>query len=249
MSLAPSSTLDSAEVRRFARFASEWWDPHGKFRQLHRLGPARLTFIRDCLMRHFGRNAGDARALAGLAVLDVGCGGGLISEPLARMGATLTAIDPAEENIEAARRHAEAQGLPINYRTGSAEDLVAEGASYDALVCLEVLEHVPNARAFLTTCASLLHPGGAMILSTINRTLKAYALAIVGAEYILRWLPAGTHQWERFITPDELARDLASTGLVPLEFRGLVYNPFADQWSLSADTDVNYLAAAAKPPR
>src|SRR5919109_1580393 len=133
-------------------------------------------------------------------------------------------LDSAEENIEAARRHAEAQGLPINYRTGSAEDLVAESASYDALVCLEVLEHVPNPRAFLTTCASLLHPGGAMILSTINRTLKAYALAIVGAEYILRWLPAGTHQWERFITPDELARDLTRVGLAPLEFRGLVYN-------------------------
>jgi 2-polyprenyl-6-hydroxyphenyl methylase / 3-demethylubiquinone-9 3-methyltransferase len=249
MSRPSSSTLDSAEVRRFARLASEWWDPHGRFRQLHRLGPARLAFIRDCLIGHFRRSAGAAQPLAELAVVDVGCGGGLISEPLARMGARVTAIDPAEENIEAARRHAETQGLAIHYRTGSAEDLVTEGVLFDALVCLEVLEHVPDPRAFLNTCASLLRQGGVMILSTLNRTLKAYALAILGAEYILRWLPAGTHQWERFITPDELARDLTRVGLVPLEFRGLVYSPFTDRWSLSADTDVNYLAAAAKPQR
>lgn len=243
----PSSTLDSAEVRRFARLAGEWWDPRGKFRQLHQVGPARLTFMRDCLSRHFQGAA--AQPLAGLTVLDIGCGGGLISEPLVRMGGQVTAIDPAEENIEAARRHAASQNLAISYRTGRAEDLLAEGVSFDAVICLEVVEHIPDPQAFLHTCANLVRPGGLMILSTLNRTLKSYALAIIGAEYLLRWLPAGTHQWDRFITPDELARYAASAGLMALELRGLVYNPFAGQWSLSADTDVNYLAAAAKPPR
>jgi 2-polyprenyl-6-hydroxyphenyl methylase / 3-demethylubiquinone-9 3-methyltransferase len=242
-------TLDSAEVSRFARLAGEWWDPRGRFGPLHQLGPPRLTFIRDALTRHFKGGTGAAQPLSGLTVLDIGCGGGLISEPLARMGACVTAIDPAEENVEAARRHAEPQALSINYRAGRAEDLVAEGASFDAVVCLEVLEHVPDPQAFLNTCASLVRPSGLMILSTLNRTLKAYAFAIVGAEYILRWLPAGTHQWDRFVTPEELDRYLASAGLVALEFRGLVYHPFTDRWSLSADTDVNYLAAAAKPPR
>jgi 2-polyprenyl-6-hydroxyphenyl methylase/3-demethylubiquinone-9 3-methyltransferase len=249
MTPPPSSTLDSAEVHRFAQIAGEWWDPHGKFRQLHRMGPARLTFIRDCLLRHFKRGAGAGPPLTGLTVLDIGCGGGLISEPLARMGGRVTAIDPAEENIEAARRHAEPQGLAISYHAGRVEDLLSESPAFDAIVCLEVLEHVPDPQVFLNVCASLVRPGGVLILSTLNRTLKAYALAIVGAEYILRWLPAGTHQWERFVTPEELARYLASAGLGAVEFRGLVYSPFTDRWSLSTDTDVNYLAAAAKPPR
>jgi 2-polyprenyl-6-hydroxyphenyl methylase/3-demethylubiquinone-9 3-methyltransferase len=249
MAIEPSGTLDTTEVDRFAQLAGEWWDPYGKFRQLHRMGPARLTFIRDCLSRHFKRDAGTGSPLTGLAVLDIGCGGGLISEPLARMGGRVTAIDPAEANIEAARRHAEAQVLAIRYHAGRVEDLLAEGAIFDAIVCLEVLEHVPDPQGFLNTCGRLVRPGGALILSTLNRTLKAYALAIVGAEYILRWLPAGTHQWERFITPEELARFLTSAGLAALEFRGLVYNPFTDRWSLSTDTDVNYLAAAAKPLR
>jgi 2-polyprenyl-6-hydroxyphenyl methylase / 3-demethylubiquinone-9 3-methyltransferase len=242
-----SSTLDAAEVSRFARFAAEWWDPHGKFRQLHQLGPERLTFIRDCIVRQFKRDAGVPQPLDGLTVVDIGCGGGLVSEPLVRMGGRVTAIDPAEENIEAARRHAAPQGLAIAYRAARAEDLLAEGAFFDVVVCLEVLEHVPDVQAFLNTCARLVRPGGLLILSTLNRTFKAYALAIVGAEYILRWLPAGTHQWDRFVTPQELASAMANAGLVPLEFRGLVYNPFTDRWSLSADTDVNYLAAAAKP--
>jgi 2-polyprenyl-6-hydroxyphenyl methylase/3-demethylubiquinone-9 3-methyltransferase len=248
-STPPTSTLDAAEVSRFARFAGEWWDPYGKFRQLHQLGPARLTFIRDSVARQFKRDAGDPQPLAGLTVVDIGCGGGLVSEPLIRMGGRVTGIDPAEENIEAARRHAEPQGLDITYRAARAEDLLAEGASFDVVVCLEVLEHVPDAQAFLNTCARMVRPGGLLTLSTLNRTLKAYALAIVGAEYVLRWLPAGTHQWDRFVTPEELRRYMANAGLAPLEFRGLVYNPFTDRWSLSADTDVNYLGAAAKPAR
>jgi 2-polyprenyl-6-hydroxyphenyl methylase / 3-demethylubiquinone-9 3-methyltransferase len=246
-STPPSSTLDAAEVSRFARFSGEWWDPYGSFRQLHQLGPARLTFIRDCVTRHFKRDAGVPQPLAGLTVVDVGCGGGLISEPLARMGGRVTAIDPAKENIEAARGHAEPQGLDITYRAARTEDLLDEGASFDVVVCLEVVEHVPDAQAFLNTCGRVMGPGGLIILSTLNRTLKAYALAIVGAEYVLRWLPAGTHQWDRFVTPEELSRYMANAGLSPIEFRGLVYNPFTDRWSLSADTDVNYLAAAAKP--
>jgi 2-polyprenyl-6-hydroxyphenyl methylase/3-demethylubiquinone-9 3-methyltransferase len=242
-----AATLDPAEVDRFARLASEWWDANGKFRTLHLIGPARLAFLRDEALRHFGRTGGGRRPLDGLAVLDIGCGGGLVCEPLARLGARVTGIDPAADNIEAARRHAAGQGLAVNYGAGRVEDLAAEERTFDVVVCLEVVEHVPDVGAFLKTCAALVRPGGLMLLSTINRTLKAYLLAIVGAEYVLRWLPVGTHQWERFVTPDELRRDLGAAGLDAPVFRGLVYSPLADSWSLSADTDVNYLAAAAKP--
>lgn len=226
--------------------AGEWWDPNGKFRPLHQLGPARLTFIRDEVLRHFQRPGG-MRALSGLSLLDIGCGGGLICEPLARLGAQVTGLDPGHENVEAARRHAAGQGLPIDYRVGTVEEIVREGIAFDVVSCLEVVEHVPDVPAFLTTCAQLVKPGGLMLLSTINRTLKAYALAIIGAEYVLRWLPAGTHQWDRFVTPNEMAAHLATAGLSPPRFKGMVYNPLSDAWSLSDDTDVNYLAAAAKP--
>jgi 2-polyprenyl-6-hydroxyphenyl methylase/3-demethylubiquinone-9 3-methyltransferase len=241
-----TATFDPAEIERFARSAAEWWDTRGKFRTLHRIGPARMTFLRDALLRHFGRTAGGARPLAGLSMLDIGCGGGLVCEPLARLGAGVTGIDPALESIEAARRHAEAQGLAISYRVARVEDLAAEGHTFDAVSCLEVVEHVPDVGAFLKTCGGLVRPGGLMLLSTINRTVKAFVLAIVGAEYVLRWLPAGTHQWERFVTPDELARHLEAAGLGAPTFQGLVYNPLADTWSLSGDTDVNYFASASK---
>jgi 2-polyprenyl-6-hydroxyphenyl methylase/3-demethylubiquinone-9 3-methyltransferase len=223
-----STTLDPAEIDRFARSAAEWWDINGK-------------------VEHFGRAPGQPKPLEGLAILDIGCGGGLVCEPLCRLGARVTGIDPAPDNVEAARRHAEAQGLAITYRAGRVEDLAAEGMAFDAVVCLEVVEHVPDPGAFLKTCASLVRPGGLMLLSTINRTIKAYLLAIVGAEYVLRWLPVGTHQWERFVTPDELTRHLQAAGLAAPRLRGLVYSPIEDAWSLSADTDVNYLAAAPKP--
>ncbi len=242
----PRATLDAGEVDRFARIATEWWDPNGKFRPLHKIGPARLSFVVDRLAAHFNLPTG-LRRLSGLKLLDIGCGGGLISEPLARLGADVTGIDPAPENIETARRHAEASGLTISYRQALVEDLAAESAMFDAVLCLEVVEHVPDVPAFLGVCSSLVRPGGLMIVSTLNRTLKAYFLAIIGAEYVLRWLPVGTHQWERFVTPDELRRHLTSAGLSEPTLRGLVYDPLADQWSLSADTDVNYLAASAKP--
>jgi 2-polyprenyl-6-hydroxyphenyl methylase/3-demethylubiquinone-9 3-methyltransferase len=245
-----TDTLDAEEVDRFGRLASEWWDQGGKFRALHRIGPARLAFLRDEMVRHFSLPPGGLRPLKGLRVLDVGCGGGLISEPLARMGAQVTGLDPSPETIEVARRHAAGQDLDIDYRAGRVEELTpAESEAFDAVVCLEVVEHVPDPAAFIAACAGLLRPGGLMLLSTLNRTLKAYLLAIVGAEYILRWLPVGTHQWDRFVTPEELARHLRAAGLGAPVIKGLVYNPIADSWSVGADTDVNYLAAAAKPGR
>ncbi len=243
---SPAATLDPAELDRFARLASQWWDANGKFRTLHLIGPARLTFLRDAIVSHFNRAPGGLRPLEGLSILDIGCGGGLVCEPLARLGARLTGIDPATKNIEAARRHAAGQDLSIEYRSARVEDLVAERATFDAVACLEVIEHVPDPGQFLKTCASLVRPGGLLLISTINRTLKAYLLAIVGAEYVLRWLPVGTHQWERFVTPQELQRCLLAAGFAAPTFKGLVYSPLADAWSLADDTDVNYFAAAAK---
>ena len=239
-------TFDPAEVDRFRRIASEWWDPKGKFAPLHKIGPARLQFVRDQIARHFNRPGASLRPLTGLTVLDIGCGGGLISEPLCRMGAGVTGIDPGLENVEAARRHASEQGLVLDYRMTTVEALAATATQFDAVLCLEVIEHVPDPAAFLAVCACLVRPGGLMLVSTINRTVKAYFLAILGAEYVLRWLPVGTHQWERFVTPDELARHLAAAGLGAAYAQGMVYDPLADRWSLSPDTDVNYLVAAAK---
>jgi 2-polyprenyl-6-hydroxyphenyl methylase / 3-demethylubiquinone-9 3-methyltransferase len=245
---AGGATLDQAEVARFAALATEWWDPHGKFRPLHQIGPARLGYIRDRLVEHFHLSSGGLQPLTGLSVLDIGCGGGLITEPLARLGAAVTGIDPAEANIKAARAHAEPQGLAIDYRTVRVEDLVAEHAQFDAVMCLEVVEHVPDVGAFLKLCSGLVKPGGILLLSTINRTMKSFALAIVGAEYVLRWLPVGTHQWDRFVTPDELGRHLEGAGLRIGRIEGLVYNPLADRWSLVRDTDVNYFAVATHRP-
>jgi 2-polyprenyl-6-hydroxyphenyl methylase/3-demethylubiquinone-9 3-methyltransferase len=243
----PGGNVDPAEIERFQRLAKAWWDPTGKFRPLHQIGPARLTFIRDELVRHFARDVAGLRPLTGLRILDVGCGGGLVSEPLARLGAEVTGIDPGERNIAIAQGHAAPQGLAIDYRVATVEQLVAAGESFDAVVSLEVVEHVPDVGVFVKACAGLVRPGGMLILSTINRNLKSYALAIVAAEYVLGWLPRGTHQWDRFIKPDELGRHVVDAGLAAPTFRGFVYDPLRDRWSLSDDTAVNYLAAAAKP--
>ncbi len=252
MPLSQSATnmnvnVDQAELDRFAKLASEWWDPNGKFKPLHKIGPARLGFIRDRLTDHFKLQQRVMRPLAGLSILDIGCGGGLIAEPLSRLGATVTGIEPAEANIGAAKAHAVSVGLAIDYQATTAETLALQGRAFDCVICLEVVEHVPDPAAFVNVCGSLVRPGGLLILSTINRTLKAYALAIIGAEYILRWLPVGTHQWDRFITPSELDLHVQAAGLNPLTVEGIVFNPLADRWSTGRDTDVNYIGAAAKP--
>ncbi len=243
---AGERTLDNEEVERFSRLASEWWNPTGKFRPLHQIGPPRLSFIRDNAVERFGRDQKALRPLSGLTAVDIGCGGGLVSEPLARMGATVTAIDPSEKNISIARSHAEGQGISIGYRAARVEDLVAEGLKFDIVACLEVVEHVPDPAKFIAECASLVAPGGLAVFSTLNRTFKAWALAIVGAEYVLGWLPRGTHQWDRFITPDELSGFAKAAGLDDIRFEGITYNPLQDVWSRNPDTDVNYLMSATK---
>jgi 2-polyprenyl-6-hydroxyphenyl methylase/3-demethylubiquinone-9 3-methyltransferase len=246
---APDSTatLDRDEVARFAKLAGKWWDANGPFRPLHRINPTRLTYIRDQLCRRFGRDKTAALSLSGLSVLDIGCGGGLVAEPLARLGASVTGIDPARENTEAAKAHADGARLKIAYRAATAEELAAEGKTFDAVLLLEVVEHVPDVPAFLKGVAPMVKPGGVMVLSTLNRTLKAYALAIIGAELILHWLPIGTHQWQRFVRPDELNAALRRAGLKPTDTTGMVYNPLADEWRLGRDTDVNYFVTAVRP--
>jgi 2-polyprenyl-6-hydroxyphenyl methylase / 3-demethylubiquinone-9 3-methyltransferase len=242
-----SATLDRDEVARFAKDAARWWDANGPFKPLHRITRQRLTYIRDQLCQRFGRDKTEAQSLRGLSVLDIGCGGGLVAEPLARLGASVTGIDPGPENIEAAKAHAKGMGLAIDYRVATAEEIAASGVTFDAVLLLEVVEHVPDVPAFIAGVAPMVKPGGILLLSTLNRTYKAYAFMIIAAELILRWVPAGTHQWQRFVTPEELRAALRAAGLTPTDTRGLVYNPLADEFSLSRDTDVNYFATATRP--
>ncbi|MEO1191641.1 MAG: bifunctional 2-polyprenyl-6-hydroxyphenol methylase/3-demethylubiquinol 3-O-methyltransferase UbiG [Pseudomonadota bacterium] len=238
---------DPDEVARFAALAEEWWDPNGPMAPLHRQGPARLAFLRSALSPLGTARQKSLKPLAGLTVLDLGCGGGLVSEPLARLGASVTAIDATAELVEVARRHAEEGNLDIDYRCTTAEALVESGAVFDAVVSLEVIEHVPEPEAFLSAATSLLRPGGVIAVSTLNRTRKSFALAIVGAEYILRWLPRGTHNWRRFLKPSEIARLLRAEGCQVTTAKGIVYNPLDQGWRLSdRDLDVNYILAARK---
>ena len=226
--------------------AADWWDPKGSMKPLHELNPARLTYLRDEMMRHFKRAGITDRPLDGLRVIDIGCGGGLVAEPLTRLGASVTGIDPGSDTIAAARTHAASQGLAIDYRVARIEDIAERGETFDVVTCLEVVEHIPDAAAFLATCAKVVRPGGLLVASTLNRTLRSYALAIIGAEYILRWLPRGTHDWNRFVRPEEMTIYFTRAGLEPPRFTGLVLDPIRDRWSLSSDTAVNYFAAAAK---
>ena len=241
-------TVDKAEVERFTGHAADWWNPRGQFRPLHAITPIRLAYIRAEVLRHFGREEGVAKPFSGLSFVDIGCGGGLVAEPLARLGAAVTGVDPGAENIATARGHAESHGLAIDYRTGTSHDLVAEGAQFDCVIAFEVIEHVPHPDAFLASCAALTRPGGLALVSTLNRTAKSFAMAIVGAEYLLRWLPRGTHRWERFVTPAEMDASFRKAGLMPHGHRGMTLNPLTGGWRLSSDTDVNYFAAAAKAP-
>jgi 2-polyprenyl-6-hydroxyphenyl methylase/3-demethylubiquinone-9 3-methyltransferase len=241
-----ASTVDPDEVARFDRLARDWWDPKGPMRALHQLNPVRLQYVRDAACRRFGRDPRDAQPLEALRALDVGCGGGVLSEPLARLGAEVTGLDPAPRNIAIARSHAETSGLAIDYRVDTLEATVARGERFDLVLALEVVEHVADVRAFVAACGAGVRPGGLLVMATINRTLRAYALAIVGAEYVLRWLPRGTHEWEKFVTPDELEDAIEAGGLAVTDRRGVVYNPLADQWMLARDTAVNYMVAAAR---
>ena len=240
------STVDPDEIARFSAIADEWWDPSGKFAPLHKLNPPRLRYIRDALCAHFGGDGDGMKPLKGLRILDIGCGGGLISEPLARMGATVTGIDAAERNIGTAAAHAERSGLKIDYRFATAEALAESGEIFDAVLALEIVEHVADIDAFTQACARLVRPGGAMVWSTLNRTPKSFALAIVGAEYILRWLPRGTHQWRKFVRPSELTRSLGHAGGQVKQLQGIGYDILTDRWRLVGDLSVGYMAFVEK---
>ena len=244
--MSATSTVDTAEIARFAAIAAEWWDDDGPMRPLHRLNPTRLQWIKGEVARRVGRNPKGADALHGLRMLDVGCGAGILAEPLARMGAAVTAIDPSPELVAAARLHAAESGLAIDYRAATAEDLAATGEQYDVVTALEVVEHVTDVPAFVAACAALVTPGGMLVASTINRTMKAYLLAIVGAEYVLRWLPRGTHTYDKLVTPEELTAAFRAAGLEPGADTGIMYLPFVDEFRLTRDLDVNYMMVATR---
>ena len=246
--VAADATVDAAEVRRFSRLAGEWWDPRGKMAILHKFNPVRLAYIRDAACRQFGRDARRPPCLKGIRILDIGCGGGILSEPLARLGAEVVGADPSTHNIEAAKLHAERGGLTIDYRVTAAETLADGGERFDVVLAMEVVEHVADVDLFVRRCAEMVKPGGLMVAATLNRTVKSFALAIVGAEYVLRWLPRGTHQWDKFVTPNELDIALTQAGLRVSDETGVIYNPLADQWRLSSDMDVNYMLTAERAP-
>jgi 2-polyprenyl-6-hydroxyphenyl methylase/3-demethylubiquinone-9 3-methyltransferase len=242
----PAQTADMDDVAQFSALADQWWDTDGPFRPLHRLNPVRIGYVRDRLAGFAGRDPLADRPLRGLSILDIGCGGGLLAEPLTRLGASVTGIDASEENIGAAEAHAEAMGLGIDYRCILPEVLAAKAERFDAVVALEVVEHVADVDAFLAACAALTRPDGAVVMATLNRTLKSLALAKVGAEYILQWVPAGTHDWRKFLRPSELTSGLARAGIEVTDLTGMIFNPLTGDWTLGRDLDVNYLAFGVK---
>ena len=240
-------SIDPEEVEKFSAMAEAWWDPEGNYKPLHKFNPVRLEFLRDRLADLNGTDPLSDQPLKGLKILDIGCGGGLLCEPLTRLGAQMTGVDASEKNIKIASLHAKEMGLKIDYRHSSAEELAAAGEEFDAVLNMEVVEHVADVESFLEACAALVKPGGVMVLATLNRTAKSYALAIVGAEYILRWLPRGTHDWRKFLKPSEVAGVLRPTGLEVKEVSGVAYNPLNDSWRLAPrDTDVNYMMVFVK---
>lgn len=242
------TTVDAAEVAKFEAMAAEWWNPNGKFKPLHQMNPCRLDYIARQIAAEFDRDLTVSSPFAGLRILDIGCGGGLLSEPMARLGATVVGADAAPRNIPVAQVHAEQSGLKIDYRHTTAEALAAAGEQFDVVLNMEVVEHVSDPLAYLTACRDLLKPGGLMVCSTLNRNAKSFMMAIVGAEWVMRWLPKGTHEWQKFITPDELFDLIRRAGLDPLDRKGMVFNPVAWSWSLSdRDLSVNYVTASRKP--
>ena len=243
---ASGFTVDPDEVEKFSKIAAEWWDTSGNFAPLHQLNPVRLAYIRTQVIEHFTVDPKKRKALEGLSLVDIGCGGGLLSEPMARMGAAVTAVDASEPNIKTASVHAAEGGLDIAFRHGTAEDLVAEEASFDIVLNMEVVEHVADVPAFLEAAAALVAPGGLMIMATLNRTAKAFALAVVGAEYVLGWVPKGTHDHKKFVKPGEIRDALTSHGMKVLPPVGVSYNPLMEGWKISGDTDVNYMIVAKK---
>lgn len=247
--MALSSSIDPAEVAKFSALAAEWWDPNGQFRPLHRFNPVRLAFIRETAAHHWKRDVRGLKPFGGLKLLDIGCGGGLVAEPMARIGFDVLGVDASEKNIKTAQAHASQFGVHVRYRATTAEGLADEDARFDLVLSMEVAEHVADVGAFIAACAKLVAPGGLMIVATINRTLKSLALAKVAAEYVLRWLPAGTHDWNRFITPDELQQHLDNAQLTVLDIQGVRFDPRRWDWQLARDTDVNYMVVAAKDAR
>jgi 2-polyprenyl-6-hydroxyphenyl methylase/3-demethylubiquinone-9 3-methyltransferase len=242
----PDSTVDEKEVAHFSALSAEWWDPAGKMGMLHKFNPVRLAYIKQRVCRQAGRDDKRLDALTGLRILDIGCGAGILSEPLARLGASVVGADPSAANITVARRHAEQANLTIDYRATALSALSEKNERFDVVLAMEVVEHVADLSSFVEQCARVLNPAGTMIVATINRTLKSFALAIVGAEYVLRWLPRGTHQWQKFITPNELAATLERHGLGVIDETGVVYDLFSDHWRLSSDMDVNYMMTAQR---
>ena len=245
---AKPGTADRAEIERFARIARAWWEPEGEFRALHKLNPVRLGFIKEAACRHFSRNDKQLDALSGLRLLDIGCGGGILSEPLARLRAEVVGADPSQANIEAAKLHAGETGVAIDYRVTTAEALADAGERFDIVLAMEVVEHVADLSLFVRRCAEMVKPGGLMVAATLNRTFKSFALAIVGAEYVLRWLPRGTHRWDKFVTPNELEATLERHGLRVIDETGVIYDLLADRWRLSSDMDVNYMVVVERAP-
>jgi 2-polyprenyl-6-hydroxyphenyl methylase/3-demethylubiquinone-9 3-methyltransferase len=244
---APQNTVDASEIAKFEAMAAEWWDPNGKFKPLHMLNPCRLDYITRQIAAEFDRDLSAPLPFAGLRLLDIGCGGGLLSEPMARLGAEVVGADAAERNLPVARIHAEQSGLKIDYRHTTAEAMAVAGEQFDVVLNMEVVEHVADPLAYLTACHDLLKPGGLHICSTLNRNAKSYAVAILGAEYVMRWLPKGTHEWSKFITPDELFGLLEQAGLRPVDRKGFVFNPVLWRWSISErDLSVNYVTASLK---
>lgn len=241
-----ATTIDPAEVDRFSRLAAEWWNPKGKFKPLHKFNPVRLTYIRDTVCAHFGRDPKAAAPFAGLRLLDIGCGGGLLSEPMARLGAGVVGADASETNIEVAKIHAAQSGVAVDYRATTSEALQEAGETFDVILNMEVVEHVADVDLFLKSCAAMVRPGGLMFVATINRTVKAWGLAIVGAEYVLGWLPRGTHRYDKLVRPPEIDAALAGTGVEVFDRSGVFYNVLADQWRLSRDMDVNYMVVAKR---